>query len=164
MIIEHTFVTTLDPDDAFAGADQYLGPLGFERPMEGIDTSSPDHGFREWTRGKDNPAKAKVPTQLPQRLRMDFDRGRVTMAYAVTFTHPAKAAKHLKASALALCAGVEQLLTGARSCDELITEVRELEEELDRRARKSKTVAAVLLGAFVAIIVGGVIIAVLSLP
>lgn len=164
MIVEHTFVTTLDHDDAFACADQFLVPLGFQRFMEETDAAAQARAFREWKRGKENPAKAKVPTELPQRMRMDFDRGRVTLAYAVTFTHPAKAAKQLKASSLALCAGVDHLLTGDRSCDELIAEVRGFEENLDRRARKSKTIVAVLLGVFVAIIVGVVIIAVLSTP
>ncbi len=78
MIVEHSFVTTLDPADAFALAEELLTPLRF-RP-EADAEGSPS---RSWRRGAATPGKARGQGDIPTRVRMDFDRGRVVVAASV---------------------------------------------------------------------------------
>ena len=76
MIVEHTFVTPLEAADAFAAAEKIIEPLAFTRDLDSGST-------RAWRRGKDDAARVHSLDKLPQRLRMDFDRGRVAVAAAV---------------------------------------------------------------------------------
>ncbi len=109
MIVEHSFVTTLDPADAFALAEELLTPLRFvpEGSPESRGThnspslrlsvssslpqdssliahrSSLSSASRSWRRGAATPGKARGQGDIPTRVRMDFDRGRVVVAASV---------------------------------------------------------------------------------
>ena len=85
MIIEHVFITTLDGADALRLASEYLGLGGF-RPQTGIPFSiSAPSSKLDVVRGKANAARAKAPDELPQRLWLEWDRGRVTVAASIEF-------------------------------------------------------------------------------
>lgn len=132
MIVEHTFITTLDPDRAFALAEELLGPLRFQpepaphahQNGHAHAPSGPGHGAvngtangaaspgvpyptdagspqvsvaappttaatipapasRSWKRGARRPGRANGQGDIPTRVRMDFDRGRVVVAASV---------------------------------------------------------------------------------
>lgn len=80
MVIEHTFVTTLDAPDALQTASAFLRERGFS-PAE---NDSGTGARLEMSRGKTNPARARSVAELPQSIRLDFDRGRIALAAAVT--------------------------------------------------------------------------------
>jgi hypothetical protein len=84
VVIEHSFVTTLPSTDALTAASELLAKHGFVAEVQ--------EGFRlgetQWTvlqmkRGKKSIARAKDPTECPQRIRLDWDRGRVTVAASI---------------------------------------------------------------------------------
>ncbi len=76
MLAEHIFITTLDAPDAFATADKASAQLGFNPGQN-------DNARRaEWARGPKKPGYRSMK-KLPMRLRMDFDRGKVTLALAI---------------------------------------------------------------------------------
>jgi hypothetical protein len=83
LVIEHTFVTTLDSHDALALASDMLSRRGF--------VTEGESGFQlgeEWTtlqmkRGKKSAARAKTPSECPQQVRLEWDRGRVTLAASI---------------------------------------------------------------------------------
>ena len=82
MLLEHVFVTTLDPNEALRRASEFLGARGFVSTGGGFQVES------QWTtlevrRGQTNPAKAKGIPDLPQTVRIVYDRGRVNMAIAM---------------------------------------------------------------------------------
>jgi len=85
MIVEHAFITTLEPEQAMALASEYLTARGFVAPMQ----DSFPVGQEQWTaveltRGKKNPARARSILELPQTVRLEWDRGRVTVALSIT--------------------------------------------------------------------------------
>ncbi len=106
MIVEHSFVTTLDRDRAFSVADELLGTLRFTPESAPASTGptvaelraarsditsalrfdgGPTHRqtTRAWRRGAKRPSGARGQNDLPTRVRMDFDRGRVVVAASV---------------------------------------------------------------------------------
>ena len=79
MVIEHVFITTKDAPEALRLASEFLTAQGFA--VQGQD------GFQlggwtalEVTRGKANAGRAKSVEELPQRVKVEWDRGRVTVA------------------------------------------------------------------------------------
>jgi hypothetical protein len=91
MVIEHTFITTMEADEALWAIANFLAARG------GFATV-PDTGFApitaadavpapravELSRGVTNPARAKGIADLPQRVRVEWDRGRVSVAASIT--------------------------------------------------------------------------------
>jgi hypothetical protein len=85
VVIEHTFITTLEATDALSRASTLLQEGGFEV----AGNSAFQLGANAWTeleakRGKKNPARARDATQAPQLVRLEWDRGRVNLAASVT--------------------------------------------------------------------------------
>jgi hypothetical protein len=83
MVIEHTFVTTLDAHEALTAASNLLQSGGF------LVKNNSAFQIGTWTdlevsRGRKTAARAKDATQCPQQLRMEFDRGRVNIAASIT--------------------------------------------------------------------------------
>jgi hypothetical protein len=87
MVIEHTFVTTLEPNDTMRAAAEYLSARGFTRadPAAGFDVSGQPQAWTslEMRRGKKKAARARNVLQLPQTVRLEWDRGRVNVALAI---------------------------------------------------------------------------------
>ena len=71
MILEHEFITTRPEEDAIATIRQLLMDLGFK---EKRNTDG-----RDFVRGLKNASTARRPSDLPQVVRFDFDRGRVSL-------------------------------------------------------------------------------------
>jgi hypothetical protein len=73
VLVEHVFVTTKEAADALAAAGRFLENGGFH-----VEAQS--ERLLELRRGCKKAAKAKSITELPQEARIEFDRGRVTVA------------------------------------------------------------------------------------
>jgi hypothetical protein len=84
MVIEHTFVTTLDAAQALHEASSFLGNRGFTASNSSGWPADATAGRLEMQRGKENAARAKNVSELPQNIRLDFDRGRVAVALSIT--------------------------------------------------------------------------------
>lgn len=91
MVIEHTFITTLEAEHALGTVAQFLVDRGFAvQPQTAFAPIGVGGGMigqaprvLELTRGKTNPARAKGIDDLPQRVRVEWDRGRVSIAASV---------------------------------------------------------------------------------
>lgn len=148
MLVEHTFVTTLECEPALSVAKELLGHCGFiidrleERALQA-------------RRGKNKPAAARRIDELPQRVRLEFDRGRVTLAASIQ--------EHQKATQahtdllITLAAALEAALVHGTSIEETLDPWRQLEsriaEEAKRRRRRYRIGVAVLLS-FIVITAG----------
>jgi hypothetical protein len=120
MIVEHVFVTTLEPTDAFHQAASLLAPRGFYYAPEAA--LQPGSATIEFHR----PARTTVThaaLKHPQSIRLEYDRGRITLAAAATLPEASPYAsfatsKKLSASQIAQ---VADLLTEiARSLETLL--------------------------------------------
>ena len=88
MITEHVFVTTMEADETMRAAMAFLRGRGFEAaaaPAFAVGQTRWD-GI-EMRRGRTNPERAKSVSELPQTVRVEWDRGRVTIAAAITPSH-----------------------------------------------------------------------------
>jgi hypothetical protein len=90
VVIEHTFVTTMDSPQAIRAAMSFLGERGFtsaQNPAFPVAPTPSQMDTLHMRRGRANPNRAKSVAELPQTLRLDFDRGRVTVAASITPSH-----------------------------------------------------------------------------
>jgi hypothetical protein len=179
LVIEHTFVTTLDSHDALALASDMLSRRGFE--------SEGESGFQlgeGWTtlqmrRGKKSASRAKSLAECPQQVRLEWDRGRVSVAAVmepwtrrrsfaigpsiggdVSITRNKKGTKDATDLMFALANGLERLLAEHQPAEEAIQEWATLEDAKVEQARKSRVRSWIFLGIFFAIIIGFIIFAV----
>ncbi len=84
MLIEHSFVTTLPSQQALGAASEMLARGGFiAENQEGFRVGETEWTTLQMKRGKKRAARAKDPSECPQRIRMEWDRGRVTVAAAI---------------------------------------------------------------------------------
>ena len=79
MVIEHVFVTTLEAPDALRRSSEFLASGGFVVQGQNAFQLGSWNGV-ELVRGKQNAARAKSIEELPQRVKIEWDRGRVTVA------------------------------------------------------------------------------------
>ena|SRR5215212_12178173 len=84
MVVEHTFVTTMSDREALTAATTLLNSRGFGAVGERAFSMDGTWNNIELTRGKAKAARAKSILELPLNLRIEYDRGRVVMAAAIT--------------------------------------------------------------------------------
>lgn len=87
MVVEHEFVTTLDAPAALSAAARFLAQGGFASQDQAFTVGQPQWTTLEMKRGKKSPARAKTIAQLPQRIIVNYDRGRITVAASITASH-----------------------------------------------------------------------------
>ena len=180
MVIEHSFVTTLDSAEALESSFRFLESRGFS-PNNGDNLRSQVTANRlELKRGKENPARARNVSELPQSIRLDFDRGRISLAISITpssawggrsFTNsdvgvqikdvenPSRLKLHHDLL-VGIAYGLERLVGERLPPEEAARDWTYAEEKIvdAARRRKRKTIAAFLcLLVFVGFIVGLVI-------
>src|SRR5689334_21573109 len=82
MVVEHTFITTLSAPDALRLASQFLSQRGFvATAQEAFAIGAGDAwNVLEMTRGQKKARRAKSIVVYPQTLRLEWDRGRVSVA------------------------------------------------------------------------------------
>ena len=102
MLAEHTFITTMELDEARDFTIRYLEYLDFH-----IETV--EDGRLTAVRGLAK-ARSRLLSKLPQKFKWEFDRGRITVAASVTPRHD-KSLSLYTPWLLALVVGLEFLLT-----------------------------------------------------
>jgi hypothetical protein len=170
MVIEHVFVTTLEAPDALRLASEFLTARGFV--VQG-QTAFQMGGWKtlEVARGRKNAARARSIEELPQRIKIEWDRGRVTVAAYIQAYHrasfnigsgvelPANSPKvrmhaHLMTS---IVQGLELLLAHRQPMDEAArgwdSAAAVAAEDARRRRRRSWIKWGVVL-AFIAFLIG----------
>lgn len=148
MLAEHEFVTTRDARTVFADLLRILYQLGFEPEQQTDD-------FIIVRRGKKTAARARNITELPLRIRIEFDRGRVTVAASLeTRRKPGPLHREM---ILALIGAVESTgngadMTTAQAEYDLVHQ--RIEDDAARRRRRTVIVVVVALLVIVAMCAG----------
>ena len=174
MVVEHSFVTTMDETQALDAAAAFLQERGFARAV------LPNARGLELQRGKKNSARAKSVSELPQVVRVDFDRGRVSVGISVTpsarwggqsFTNSqvevtqkdVQNPKRMKLHhdmALGIATGLEQLLVNGLAADQAARDWNEAEERIAAAARRFKRmqlIGTIIIFAVIVVIFGIII-------
>ena len=110
MLVEHTFVTTLEAVPAVRRACEFLQGAGFH--LESVSNDGV-----QAVRGRKNPNTRKI-RELPQSVKLVYDRGRVNVAAAIT----PRGAKDKPVHAYlmtALVRALEDLLAGGQSLEQV---------------------------------------------
>jgi hypothetical protein len=87
MVVEHTFVTTLEAAPTMQAAMQFLAGRGFERADSAAFSMSKQWDTLEMRRGKRKAGKARNIAELPLTAHVQWDRGRVTTALSIEPSH-----------------------------------------------------------------------------
>ncbi|MFI5378138.1 MAG: hypothetical protein ACHRHE_02420 [Tepidisphaerales bacterium] len=149
----------MEPAAALALAARFLNEGGFV----GDSTAGFALAQSQWTtldmrRGKQNPARAKSVSELPQRLIIQYDRGRITIAASITASYvwggqrgfnvgfgistaaesPRKMAMHQRLL-LGIINGLDRLLAGNQTPEASRVEWLAAEAEIAAAARKRRT-------------------------
>jgi hypothetical protein len=158
MIAEHVFVTTLEPPVALTRIMDFLTARGF-RPREHTSAAQGPWSSVVFFRGRKYAARAKSVSELPQEVRLGWDRGRVTVAVSIRavarsilpVTASMDGAPELPASSpkarlhtnliLSIAEGLELLLSREVAPAEAAARWEAVEEEirLDARSRRRKS-------------------------
>src|SRR5205814_3803523 len=84
MVVEHTFVTTMQDREALTAATGLLNSRGFVAVGEQAFSMDGSWNNVEMRRGRAKPRGAKSILDLPLNVRVEFDRGRIAIAAAIT--------------------------------------------------------------------------------
>lgn len=153
MVVEHIFVTTYDLADAMDMADDVLLDQGFK-------ASSGTGPAREWTRGLTTAKNNVRVSDLPQRVRMEFDRGRVMLAASIEERHREKTKLH-EALLLGVAGAVEARLAG-QSLEQSRALVAAPQADIEKLFRRQRTGRRIAIGFLLAIILGIVVLCVVA--
>lgn len=149
MLVEHTFVTTLEQKEALQRAARFLQNLGFRLDSQADDSI-------QAKRGRKQPSSRKL-RRLPQLVRVGFDRGRVTVAASIK----ARAKKEMPVHAelmRALATGLQRLLADALAPEEAAGPFRTLEARTPN-VWLARDVLSILLWMVLVLVVVGAILA-----
>jgi hypothetical protein len=149
LIIEHSFVTTRDSRDALRAAGDFMSDLGFDP----CTSEKPDSA--EWSRGKPTARKARRLSELPQRVRLEFDRGRVALACSVEFKGKPK--KNIRELMIAHAVALEDLLAGLKPPEEARAAPVALWTRLKRAERLAHRISVAVLILFILGVAAGLV-------
>jgi hypothetical protein len=116
MLVENIFITTLDAGPTLDAANEYLTALGFQSAPS--SEPQPPANTAQWSRGLKKLKHYVRISDLPQRARVDFDRGRVTFAISVEERGKEKPALH-EGMLMSIATGIEQYIGGKPMTDAL---------------------------------------------
>lgn len=155
MILEHTFVTTLDDERVIRQVDELFTAMRFVR-----EPGEPLH--RQYHNGRSNARKARKIPDLPIRVWVSCDRGRISLAASIEESPRFRKQKNLLRDELfAIAEACEQLLKEAATTDSALTRWSELDqrfEQLDRKRKRRERMLLIGMLAFVFIVIAGLII------
>lgn len=164
MVIEHTVVTTLQAAQALDACAQILTPLGFKpatpepagddqgRPAR--DPGLPPIESGEWARGVNRQSFRMGTLNTAQRIRVDFDRGRVSIAASIAT--PGRPPKRLRELHIELADALGRAAQGLQTPAEAGANAAALDGAIRKRDRIGCT--AVLLLVLLPLAVGAVLI------
>jgi hypothetical protein len=170
MVVEHAFITTLEAPDALRLASQFLSSRGFEATAQGAFAMGAEGwNVLEMTRGKKRAQRAKSVVEYPQQVRLEWDRGRVTVAASAFSPQEAQArtwnarpkgkpAQFQQQLLLGLCIHLQQLLESQLDLTQVAYAWTASEEQLQKqdrsRRRRNIWIAVTILVLFFAGIAG----------
>jgi hypothetical protein len=161
MVVEHTFITTLEATDAIDAAGNLLRSRGFTALPRSASPVPPPWNVLEMRRGRGVPDRAKSILELPQFVRMEWDRGRVVVAASITpyvtmgRQRVPGAMRSCRIDArqpdqehllVALVGALETLLAHGRPADESVTALAAIENHLHDKARRARRRLWLILG------------------
>jgi hypothetical protein len=150
MVVENTFVTTLEAQDALDRVHRLLEEHGFESVQQtgfNVDANQVST-FLEMTRGRKNAKVNTCAVDCPQRLCLEWNRGRVTLANSI---HTARKPKQTHRDLGMLLSRTIQLsLVQADQAEESDLELKELEASIRRKHRRGVIIRWSILGLFLA--------------
>jgi hypothetical protein len=175
LVVEHTFITTYPADEALRAAADLLACHGFAaKPGAGFPLHAAAQNALEMTRGRANAGRAGSVAELPQQVRLEWDRGRVALAVSVAppdhwlpggraTGQPAsvkKAAQQQTDLLIVIAESLERLLAGRQRAGEAAAEWDRVEHDLNERARRARrrsyAILAVVVAAFLALILAAI--------
>ncbi len=184
VIVEHSFVTTLPSQTALTAASEMLAAGGFlAEAQDGFRVGETQWTTLQMKRGKKTSARAKDPTECPQRIRLDWDRGRVTvaasiepksrrrgyyyggllgLALAAADQKSGKATKDYTDLLIVISIALEDLLARRSPPDVAVKNWYALQNQLKIKAKKSRTRSWIVLAIFLAVMIGLVVFAVIA--
>jgi hypothetical protein len=124
MIVEHTFITTRPAQDALNAAETLLASLHF------APSGDQSALAREWRRGGTTARRARGLSDLPQRIRLEFDRGRVSVAGSVELRR--KQQRSPRDAMVAITVALERLLADNQPPDTAAADARASQARLER--------------------------------
>ena len=151
MIVEHTFVTTLERDDALLLADGLFGEMGFGPPPGA-------RGPGEWAAGKDGGQRL---TRVRRMVRMEFDRGRVMLAASAVTSNKIQE-EFYKTYLLALASAAESHVSRGVPAEVAAKPVRAVMEAMAKKERRAWVILSVVLGVLVVLFAVMILVAVLG--
>ncbi len=159
MIVEHTFVTTLDAAGALGAATDTLCALGF------ADDPASSDSMATYRRGKKKAGRARRLRDLPQQVIVEYDRGRVTLAALIEEASLFRKSVPLMRRYLILLAHVlDGVLTRRETLEELQPAWNHLAGEIDRHDRSRRRGRAAVLFLIVLAVVLVIFLPLLCLP
>ncbi len=154
MLVEHSFITTIDQADALNKASMMLVELGFTPEMQS------DARIVSFRRGALNARQTKKMHQSPQRVMVEFDRGRIS--FAATMEEVPQFRKHrrvLESCLVALATLLEKCLAGC-----VLGEVRgewdAIHVEMARQDKSRRRLIIVVWSIIAVILIGVITLAV----
>jgi hypothetical protein len=179
VVIEHTFVTTMEPGDTMRAASSLLGSRGFEQAGGAFAVGSGEWNTLEMRRRK-TAARARNIAQLPQTAHVQWDRGRVTvvlgiepsavwggggfsLGFGATVTDGnAKKMKLHTELLMAIANALEAVLVRRQPPEAVTAEWDRVEAEIHRAAKRRLWRNVVILVVFFAFIGGLIALAVIN--
>lgn len=166
MVVEHEFITTLEPGDALGRLAQFFGERGFAPchasgrpafPVEAAAGSANAWSTLEFRRGRKTPRRVKHVGDLPQKLRVEYDRGRVQVAVLLE-PYP-RAREHDTAYGLGLAQIPQLVLSDPPRAASDWSELERFSNARYAKVRRRYLVVCWLILAFLAVCIAGVILA-----
>jgi len=158
MIVEHAFISTRDGAEVQASARDLLLTLGFSPT---VTSAPPTPDCLDLSRGRRHARQAVYRLdRQPQRVRVEFDRGRVTIAASI---EPHGRPHDLHRELLLLLATlIEQRVAGGTNLAELRTPWEDLHERIGRYNRKKRLPRDIIIAVLCLIIAAAVVAVALS--
>ncbi len=155
MILEHTFVTTFDDAKVIQQIDAIFVAMRFMR-----EPGEPLH--RQYHNGRSNPRTARKISDLPIRVWVNCDRGRISLAASIEESPRYRKQRNLLRDELfAIADACERLLKDAEPPDSALARWSELDrrfEQLDRQRKRRERMLLIGILAFVFIVIAGLVI------
>jgi hypothetical protein len=154
MIVEHSFVTILTPAQAFDVVEGFLGAYGFRR------LGPPSPVWRDFVRGKKNAAAVAYLRDVPQKIRIEYDRGRILFAASIEFHR--KEDPRVRDFTVGLAIGLDRLLEDQFDSSIAHAMVEGPSEAIDMRDKKHKFIRVSLVSLLITVLTLPVLVGIIA--
>lgn len=127
MLIEHSFVTTRPGPEVLAAIGSLLAALGFD-----IGNDASGQAISGVKGGKRGNSSTRI-SRLPQSIRVEFDRGRISIAGSVEVS--GKEVLEHEAFLLSLVDTIQRRVVAGEPEEALARQFKEMQSQVDKRGR-----------------------------